>query len=357
MQVEVPATRWSSSADLLTIWPFEPWSSNLGALQGALARTRACPSDIVTGMEPSRSAKGAMLGDHHLGDLVATPWAGALIALGARLARWAAEPNGTQLVVAITVPVRDFAAVLIACGWTLARPISIPGHPVEVAATVPRGTPVRLVTDHLVLADRYFDLQSDLDGYRVHVGASFWPLERVRYLTAAPDLPERRFGRQNVAIPGSLTQMTKQSQLSLARQCAPNTDLAILGTKSWLAEEMAGYVGWGDVSPADEIGSILLPDTDNAPTWATRIVAAQTLQELDLPKELVAVVLDGSSAIRWLAEIQSPVIVAVLDRRSPDESASENVMHIRTWSEPTSLDVIGWTPPLGVEALAFGLPL
>ena len=50
---------------------------------------------------------GIVLGDAPCCPLVAAPWAGSLIALGARLARQMQSPGDGQLVVALTVPVRD----------------------------------------------------------------------------------------------------------------------------------------------------------------------------------------------------------------------------------------------------------
>jgi len=306
-------------------------------------------------MEPLPSVTGLMLGEHPIGALLAAPWAGALIGLGARLARYAERPTAGQLVVAITVPVRDLAAVLIASGWSLTRPIADPGNPADVAATLTRGTPVRMVTDQLVVADRFYEIELHAKGGpRVRVGASSWQLEKIRYLFPFPDMPERRFRRLEVISPGSLTQKTGQSSTWLAKLCVPNTDLAILGTKSWLDDEMTLCVGWGSTGFADEIGSILLADMDNAPTWSTRIYAAQRLpEELDLPDELVAVILDSGSAISRLPEVESTVVVAIIDRRSPDETPPEMVMQCRARSEPISLDALRWAPPPGVEALAF----
>jgi hypothetical protein len=271
---------------------------------------------------PERQPTGIALGDHTRGPLVAARWAGSLIALGARLARQIPSPGEGQLVVALTVPVRDLAAVLVASGWTLTRPAKELGIPSDVAATLTFGTPVRMVTDHYVIGGSFYGIQDGPSGPRIRVGGT-WELSRVRGLVAVPDLGEPRYGKRDITLPGTLAGKTGQSASWAARQCDPRRDLAILGTKSWLADDMTACIGWGSAGLADEINAILLPDTDTSPTWATRVYSAQLLQELNVPPDLSLVVLDGASAIRWLPLVESPVVVAVIDRRTADEAASE----------------------------------
>jgi hypothetical protein len=263
---------------------------------------------------------------------------------------------GDGLVVALTVPVRELAAVLVACGWTLTRPAKELGIPADVAATLAYGTPVRMVTDHYLIGGPFCGIQDGPSGPRIRAGGT-WELDHIRGLVAVPDLGERRYGRRDITIPGTLAGKTGQSASWAARQCDPRRDLAILGTKSWLGDDMTACIGWGPAGLPDEISAILLPDTDMSPTWATRIYAAQLVQDLDLPPNLSLVVLDGASAIRWLPEVESPVIVAVIDRRAADEAASEMVMQVRARSELVSLDTLGWQPPVGIEALAFRVAL
>lgn len=304
---------------------------------------------------PERQRMGIVLGEAPHCPLVVAPWAGSLIALGARLARQMRSP-GDGLVVALTVPVRELAAVLVACGWTLTRPAKELGIPADVAATLAYGTPVRMVTDHYLIGGPFCGIQDGPSGPRIRAGGT-WELDHIRGLVAVPDLGERRYGRRDITIPGTLAGKTGQSASWAARQCDPRRDLAILGTKSWLGDDMTACIGWGPAGLPDEISAILLPDTDMSPTWATRIYAAQLVQDLDLPTNLSLVVLDGASAIRWLPEVESPVIVAIIDRRAADEAASEMVMQVRARSELVSLDTLGWQPPVGIEALAFRVAL
>ena len=305
---------------------------------------------------PESQPTGIVLGDHPLGPLVVAPWAGSLIALGARLARQIPSPGDGQLVVALTVPVRDLAAVLVACGWMLTRPAKELGIPAEIAVGLAYGIPVRMVTDRYVIGGSFYGILQGPSGPRIRAGGT-WELARVGGLVADPDLGERRYGRRVIALPGTLAGKTGQSASFAARQCDPRRDLAILGTKSWLSDDMTVCVGWGSAGLADEISAILLPDTDTSPTWATRVYAAQLLQELSLPPDLSLVVLDGASAIRWLPVVESPVLVAVIDRRAADQAPSEMVMQVRARSGLESFDTLGWQPPPGIEAVAFRVAL
>jgi hypothetical protein len=315
----------------------------------------SAPASAVT-YRPEPQPTGIALGDHPLGPLVAAPWAGSLIALGARLARQIASLDDGQLVVALTVPVRDLAAVLVACGWTLTRPAKKLGIPADVATTLAYGTPVRMVTDHYVVGGPFYGIHNGPTGPRIRAYGT-WELKHVHGLVAVPDLSEYRYGKRDIALPGTFAAKAGQSASWAARQCDPLRDLAILGTKSWLGDDMTASIGWGSAGLADRISAILLPDTDMSPTWATRIYPAQLLQELHLPSDLSLVVLDGASAIRWLPVVESPVVVAVIDRQAADETASEMVMQVRARSGLVLLDTLGWQPPAGIEALAFRVAL
>ncbi len=82
---------------------------------------------------------------------VPVAWAGAFMALGARLARHVDALESCQLVVVLSVPRRDFVAGLIGVGWVLTRPPAAgAGDPTAVVdagnrTVVPRSEPeVRL---------------------------------------------------------------------------------------------------------------------------------------------------------------------------------------------------------------------
>lgn len=284
---------------------------------------------------------------------VEAPWAQPLLSLGRCLAHRAASTSGTQLIVGITVPARDFAAVLVAAGWVVSRPGTDLDSPIAVAAELEYGIPVRAVTDDWVLADQFLGVQPD----RITIGKSSWRIEKIKHLKSVPTLPSRRFGRLATNKPGALAKATGNASARDARICASEPDIAIVGTKSWLLEELRASVRLGDAGEPDRLGDVLLPDLGNSPAWLTRVYAAQTMQELDLPDDLCAVILDGASAVRWLSEVLAPTVVAIIDRSAADETAHEMIKQSLGHGTRIAVDTLDWVPPRGAEAIAFEVPL
>ena len=85
-------------------------------------------------------------------------WVGPLVALGGMASRHLRERSGRQLVVAVSVPRRDFAAALVACGWVLDSDPPKVDAPLEALRGCGPETPVRLVTEHSVLVDHFVPL-------------------------------------------------------------------------------------------------------------------------------------------------------------------------------------------------------
>ncbi|TVT52291.1 hypothetical protein FNH05_13200 [Amycolatopsis rhizosphaerae] len=145
-----------------------------------------------------------------------------------------------------------------------------------------------------------------------------------------------------------------------ARLALPAADLAIVGTLAWLEKDFEAYlIKDGDQCPPSSIGSLLMPKVGRAATWFTRIFASsQFAENIPLPRDLRAVILDGSGAIKYLAEIETPVAICIFDRSVADETAVELVVQMRnTRSEPIGMNELRWHPPEGVEALAFTVAL
>ncbi|TQS43896.1 hypothetical protein FL583_17820 [Cryptosporangium phraense] len=151
-----------------------------------------------------------------------------------------------------------------------------------------------------------------------------------------------------------------------ARIAAPAADLAIVGTLKWLKADLAALLSNPDEHAAGQprvpgtIADILLPDEPGAATWSTRLYSSARFAEVSsLPGDLRAVVLDGAPAVKYLNEIETPVVVCVIDRSVADETAAEIVVQLRnTRGEALSVrDDLGWSTPDGVEALTFTVPL
>jgi hypothetical protein len=117
------------------------------------------------------------LAEDPLGHIVAADWIGKFVMLGRLAARWSRAHADSQLVVVLSVPARDFAAVLVGCGWMTATAApSIP--PVrEVLADLPLHAPVRVVTPSKVLAEHFGGVNVAKD--RARFGTD-WQIDKLR---------------------------------------------------------------------------------------------------------------------------------------------------------------------------------
>lgn len=279
-------------------------------------------------------------------------WINKYVLLGRLAARWSQNHADSQLVIVLSVPVRDFTAVLIGCGWMTetAPPNLVPVR--EVLASLPVRAPVRVVTRNKVFTDFFGSLDATKD--RVRFGTT-WQVTGVRAVVPLDSLDEPR--AQAVTDPGAVTTLTGMDRQWAERLCSPPQDLALVGTLKRLEEDLAASISWdGEREP---IANILLPAAQRAATWSTRVYAASQL-EIELPPAGIrAVILDGAPATRYLSAIEAPVVISVLDRSIADESVPESVLNYRnTQGEPVSLERdLGWKPPVGVEALGFEVAL
>lgn len=288
----------------------------------------------------------------------AAPWIGPLLALGTRAARYVARVSGRQLVIAISVPKRDFAASLIGCGWVLASEAPALADPLETLRSLQPGVPIRAVNNHHVVAGLFQGLDETLNPPRAQFADSTWQVDGIRALTTLAVLEQTE--RTLRPDPGSIELMARLDVAWDARLAQPAADLAIVGTSKWLNEDFGAYLSTeGDARPPRSVGSLLMPNVGRVATWFTRVFASSRFAEqLPLPTDLTAVILDGSGAVKYLTEIETPVVICILDRSVADETATELVVQMRnTRGEPVSLSDLGWPPPVGVETLAFTVAL
>lgn len=293
------------------------------------------------------------------GRFLAADWIGRLLLLGSRVARFVRDHPERQLIVAVSVPSREFAAALIGCGWVMASTAPTLPDPLETLRTIAPGTPVRAINGHQIINGPFWELDEAASPPRVRISGSSWPVNRFTALAVLPEIvapvkaPRPR--------PGSVGRWAHLDQSWDARLAAPTADLAIVGTLAWLKEDFDALLGReGDDPDPAPIRDLLLPDTGEPGTWSTRIYTSAHLAEhLPLPKDLHAVILDGSSAIKYIHGIESPAVVCVIDRSVADETAAEILVQLRSSrGEPVSpRQDLNWPAPSGVEALAFTVPL
>jgi hypothetical protein len=292
------------------------------------------------------------------GPAVAAQWIGPLVALGARAWRYSQQSPGQQLIIVISVPRRDFAAVLVSCGWAMVHPAPILSPPIEVLRQLKPFTPLRIVTDSKVVTGRFSSLDERQEPARVQVGKSSWFVNRIEALHVLPESEEPE--RADRPIPGSAARYARLDGAWSARLACPPADLAIIGTLAWLREEISAYLSQeGDPGDPSSISTLLLPKGAQAATWSTRLYSSASFDDhLPLPGDVRAAVLDGTGAIRYLVGVEAPVVTCVIDRSVADDAAAEIVVQLRnTRGNPVPMNDLGWQSVPGIEALAFTVPL
>jgi len=312
----------------------------------------------VTTVAMAAKQTGLVLVDDEVGGPVPAAWAGNLLGLGARLERqrWR---DGWQLVVAVSLPTRDYAALLVGAGWVLTQP----GQPAQsgvlaTAEAIPSGTPVRMATALLLVADRFYGVDRTHSDPRVHVGGTFWKIEAVDHIAADPALSEGRFERVDLARPGSLVRRAGRGASWSADQCASRPTVAIVGTRTRLEPELAAQAGWaGSEGGYDSMRDILRPDDGRSAFCASAILPGGREYLPEMRPQTRLAVLDGATAIRWLPEVRTQAVVALIDRSSTDESAGFAVLQRRSVGQRVDLSALGWEPFAGMEALAFEVPI
>jgi hypothetical protein len=293
----------------------------------------------------------------------AAQWIGPLVALGGMSRRFAASlDEGRQLVVAVSVPRRDFAAALIGCGWVIQRPAPTLPPPLETLRGLAPGDGIRIITDEYVITDKFEEL---IDGSEPRIrlaspNSSQWMASHIR---AVSEVPTPRTLKVPHPPVGSLARWAKMEATWNTRLAAASADLAIVGTVKWLREDFGALITTSDDGPprpVDAVGGLLLPESDAAAAAFTMLYASSRLaDQLPLSEDHEAVLLDGAGAIKYLGEIEAPVVICVVDRSVADESAPELIVQLRnTRSEPIAVrDDLGWRAPAGIEAMAFTVAL
>lgn len=308
---------------------------------------------------PSHPRTHLALSESLDGPAGAAPWIGPMLALGSRAARYRPSSDDRQLVITVSVPSRNYAAALIGCGWVLASRAPALPDPLDSLRAMAPGQALRAVNSCQVITGTFAYLDETTSPPEAQFAGSRWRVDGIRALTPLADLdtPERETRPE----PGSIEHMARLDLTWDARLVLPAADLAIVGTLKWLELDFDGYLAKeGDCLTPSSIRALLKPKTTKVATWFTRVLpSARLADHLPLPTDLKAVILDGNGAIRYLGEIEAPVVICVLDRSVADETAAELVTQLRnTRGEPLSLGAdLGWPLPGGVEALAFTVAL
>ncbi|OAN33469.1 hypothetical protein A4X16_06930 [Microbacterium sp. H83] len=288
--------------------------------------------------------------------MVAGSWIGSFVSLGSLLRRYLAKLDERQLVVAISVPRRDYVGALIGSGWMLSSPVAGLDKPLAVFEASDRSTWLRAVTDKLIVTGRFTNLEAHSSGPRVRTGGKYLPVDRYRAVSVLDEECESVVGQ--VPAGGYLADLTGASASWLERLAAPPMDLALVGTSKWIREDLEAVIGDGTAEGAlgTRLGTYVLPFEPRAATWSTSIVSASRLGEGELLSEsCLMAILDRYGAIKYLNDVTVPIVVCIVDRSVADESAAETLIEARhSHSQPISVvDELHWQPPTAVEVMAF----
>lgn len=289
---------------------------------------------------------------------VRSAWIGTVLALGTRLARKFDDFSGSQLIVVISVPSREYAAALIGTGWILGRPpTQATIDPLSLLREAQPGDRYRAVIGTQVISGRFHRLDEARKPARVSL-AGQWAIKGIKAIAAvSEDDPAEKMPRPHI---GSIGRMTGIDRDWTRRLVAPSADLAIVGTKSWINADLEAILARDEDTDGDPLETLLLPRSEKSASWFSRIYSSSGLaDQLPLPSGILLTILDGQGAIRYLNDVLAPIVVCVIDRSVADESAAEQIVQLRnSRGEPISLtDQLGWTPPPGVEALGFTVAL
>lgn len=290
--------------------------------------------------------------------LTCDPFIGAFVSLGSLLRRYLPNLDGRQLVVAISVPRRDYAAALVGAGWMLSAPAPQLGEPTETLRAIKQGAHVRAVTRDKIVFGAFTCLDETRSPSRVLTGGKQLMLSSLEAVAEVPDIRESTSG----AVPksGYLAELTSTTATWRQRLAAPPTDLVMIGTTKWLLEDLSALIGSSSAEDdSAALSNYVLPDVPKAASWATALISSARLRETNpIPADCRAAILDRYGAIKYLDEITVPIVVCIIDRSVADDSAAELVVQARVAnSQPIDLTSLRWQCPLGFEALAFTVAL
>ncbi|MEU8179739.1 hypothetical protein AB0B86_03055 [Micromonospora sp. NPDC049047] len=211
-----------------------------------------------------------------------------------------------------------------------------------------------MATSQQLVADQFFRIDRSHGEPRIHLGGTFWKVGAVHHLAADRTLSADRFGRRSVTPPGSLIRRTGHGDSWPGDLCASKPTVSVVGIQSRLTPELDMQAGWaGCEGGYDRLRDVLRPDDGTSPFSASAIVSGGRDRFPAMPADTLFAVLDGATAIRWLPEVRIPVVVALIDRSSADESAAMTVLQRRSIGEPVAVAGLGWRAIAGIEALAF----
>ena len=295
---------------------------------------------------------------------VQAKWIDHLVSCGLRAARYASKLEDKQLVLALSVPQRDYAAALIACGWVLGAKRPNVSDPRRVLERVEPGQKVCLTDKKHIVAAKFFRVETKRGREVLVTDQSTWSIDKITAINVLSDdmEPTKIPCCQESPEPGSLARMAGIDRNWDSWLVSAPADLAIIGTCKWIERELDACIFRSEdiALDSDDIKTVLLPRKKGAVAWHTRIVSHVDRDAcLNLPDSTSIVILDGNGAIKYLPDLRSKVVICILDRSAANETAEESILqHRNTRGVPISLsEVNGWKMLPGIEYIAYEVSL
>jgi hypothetical protein len=312
----------------------------------------------MSGQAGSSTSASAMfsLADSPDTDFVPADWAGSFLVLGARLARHADSLDRRQLVVVLSVPRRDFASSLIGAGWTLTRsPGSAVGAPLDVIRSAGPSAWFRAVNVSHVFFGELRELDESVRPATIRYAGRHFKIDGFSAMAPAP--AGRGEQRQDRPEGGSVVRYTRAADDWDHRLVASLQDLAIIGVESRIRADIEAVLTKTGDPDGDPLETLLLPRGPRSAAWFSEIYSSAKLDEV--PKGFNAVILDGQGAIKFVAEVLSPIVVCLIDRSVADETQVANLANMRRvdGTAVSISEVLRWRPPTGVEVMGFEVTL
>jgi hypothetical protein len=290
-------------------------------------------------------------------DVLDAPWAGGLLALGARLARRALHSD-RQLVVVMSIPTRDYAACLVAAGWVLAqRPAGV-GVVADALPQLVEHAPIRFIARSQFVGDVFYGSARQGDQTRLHIGGSWWDVRFLEALASAPQLEVEDFGKVSISPTGSLIRRAHPNGSWQQMLVESRPSVRVVGTLTRLRNDLDIQVSLDEVAESrDSLRDVLWPVGDRPVGGLASLVTATSNVLPDLEHPIRLSVLDGVSSLDLLPDIGVTSNVAViLDRSAAESDAESQLIELRARSSVVEMADLGWKPAAGVEALAFEVP-
>jgi hypothetical protein len=290
--------------------------------------------------------------------------------LGARMARTIAgyvPSRFRKVVVAVTTPTREYAAIMAALGMVRVSyrnrtPLAAEDN-FHRLASLPPHTMVRAVMSGGGKVEVGPVMGKDSKG-NLRFGRKSLSQSHCADITLAPWAPhDYREQKYDIAYDAAFIRNMVPSARPELFATEGRTACVVMGPPGDLEDESNLLVARpGDGARPRPVHEILRPfNKYKAQGWHSVICGTQSF-DWPLPaaeKGRRLLILDGAAAVnRWIGNIHDADIVLALVHRNDSSAAAaaEAVLNQRRSALRLDLNEINWTPPPAVEAIAFGEP-